>query len=482
MPQVSSNFIDGEWVPAASGSVFPSYNPATAEVTGQFSASGEREAQAAIEAAARAFSGWSDTPPGQRAAILYRAADLLEKSGPDLARLVTTEEGKTLSESLIEVKRSAASLRYYAAEAYNLTGETFPSDEPGSVVSTWREPLGLVSLVTPWNFPLSIPVRKIAPALAAGNTVIFKASSLTPAVGKFIVEILAAAGLPKGVLNYVTGPGAELGNALAAHRRINGISFTGSNPVGNALRQAANPACRVQLEMGGKNPMVVMDDADLDLAAQVTVKGAFGLAGQACTGTSRVIVIEAVLDQFMEKLTARTARLKVGNGLEQGVEMGPLASRKQLETVTNYLKIGQEEGAKLVTGGQRLADNGLEPGYFIAPAIFTGVTPRMRIAQEEIFGPVLSVLTAHDFEEALALANDTRYGLSAAICTRSLATAHRFTRMAQAGMVKVNKPTTGVSLNAPFGGVKDSSSATYKEQGRAALEFYSRVKTVDIGL
>jgi alpha-ketoglutaric semialdehyde dehydrogenase len=482
MPQVCSNFIDGEWVPAAGGKTFSSYNPANGEEIGQYSASGEREALAAIEAAAVSATTWAGTTPGQRAAILYRAADLMERAGDLLTRLITVEEGKTQAESQIELKRSAASLRYYAAEAYNITGETFPSDEPGSVVSTLREPLGIVTIVTPWNFPLSIPVRKIAPALAAGNTVIFKPSSLTPAVGEFIVRILEEAGLPPGVLNFITGPGGELGNSLAAHRQIKGISFTGSNPAGNALRQAANPACRVQLEMGGKNPLVVMDDADLDLAAQVTVKGAFGLAGQACTGTSRVIVIEAVMEAFMERLIARTEKIKVGFGLEKEVEMGPLASRKQLETVLHYLEIGQQEGAQLVTGGQRLETDGLDQGYFISPAIFTGVTSGMRIAQEEIFGPVLAVMVASDFEEALALANATRYGLSAAICTRSLATAHRFTRLAQAGMVKVNKPTTGVSLNAPFGGMKDSSSETYKEQGRAALEFYTRLKTVDMAL
>lgn len=482
MPQVCSNFIGGHWLPAAGEQVFSSYNPATCEEIDQFSVSGESDVLAAIESAAQSFKSWAATTPGQRASILYRAADLMEKEGEHLTRLVTAEVGKTLAESTIELKRSAASLRYYAAEAYNTTGETFPSDEPGSVVSTLREPLGLISVVTPWNFPLSIPVRKIAPALAAGNTVIFKPSSLSPAVGRFIVEILTRAGLPEGVLNFITGPGGEVGNALAANPQISGISFTGSNPVGNALRRAANARCRLQLEMGGKNPMVIMDDADLDLAAQVTVKGAFGLAGQACTGTSRAIVIESVLEPFLERLIARTGKLTVGNGLEKGVEMGPLASRKQMETVMNYLKIGQEEGARLVMGGQPVATGGLTKGYFISPAIFTGVTSRMRIAQEEIFGPVLAVMVARDFAEALALANDTSYGLSAAICTRSLTTAHNFTRGVQAGMVKVNKPTTGVSLNAPFGGFKDSSSATYKEQGRAAMEFYTRLKTVDIAL
>jgi aldehyde dehydrogenase (NAD+) len=295
-----------------------------------------------------------------------------------------------------------------------------------------------------------------------------------------LVEALAEAGLPKGVLIFVTGPGGEVGEILAGHRQVKAISFTGSNPVGNGLQRAAGPYCRTQLEMGGKNPLVIMDDADLDLAAQIAVKGAFGLAGQACTGTSRAIVHEAVYEAFLERLVARTKKLVVGNGLDKGVEMGPLASQKQLDTVLRYLKIGQEEGAQLVWGGERLEEGALARGYFVSPAIFTGVTSQMRIAQEEIFGPVLAVLTARDFEEALALANNTEYGLSAAICTRSLRTANLFAQRIQAGMVKVNKPTTGVSLNAPFGGVKKSSSETYKEQGRAALDFYTRLKTVDI--
>ncbi len=482
MGQISSNYIGGEWMEAANKAGFSSINPANREEIGQFSASSQQDAEAAIEAAGRAFSAWSASSPGSRAAILYRAADLLDQRAKEVARLITTEEGKTFAESSTEVKRSAASLRYYATEAYNITGRTYPSDEPSSFVSTIREPLGVITAVTPWNFPLSIPTRKIAPALAAGNTVVYKPSSLTPAIGKALVEVLVQAGLPKGVLNFVTGSGGEVGHVLAASRQVKAISFTGSNPVGARLQQAAGPNCRVQLEMGGKNPLVVMDDADLDQAAQIAVKGAFGLAGQACTGTSRVIVIETVLPEFLEKLRIHTEQLKVGNGLDQGVEMGPLASQKQLEIVLNFVQIGQKEGAKLVSGGERLEREGLARGYFISPAIFTGVTARMRIAQEEIFGPVLAVISARSFEEAVELANCTRFGLSASICTRNLNYAHRFAKMVQAGMVKVNKPTTGVSLNAPFGGVKDSSSETFKEQGREAIEFYTRLKTIDMAI
>lgn len=482
MGQVNSNYIGGEWVPASNRQIFASYNPATGDELGHYAASGPQDAWAAIKFAEDAFPAWKVTTPGQRAAILYRAADILDRRAAEIAELITREEGKTLAESHIELKRSAASLRYYATEAYNLCGQTYPSDEPGSLLSTVREPLGVVLAITPWNFPLSIPTRKIAPALAAGNTVIYKPASLTPATGCALVEVLAEAGLPPGVLNLLTGPGGDLGQALSSASKIRAISFTGSNQVGNVIQQTAGPGCRTQLEMGGKNPLVVMDDADLDLAVQIAVKGAFGLSGQACTGTSRVVVIEAIMSQFMEKLVARTCQLVIGNGLDKAVMMGPLASQKQLETVLNYIEIGLQEGAQLVYGGQRLRKDALARGYFVSPAIFTGVTAGMRIAQEEIFGPVLSIMTAHSFEEALALANNTQYGLSAAICTRSLATAHRFVQQAQAGMVKVNKPTTGVSLNAPFGGFKKSSSETFKEQGREALEFYTRLKTVDIQL
>ena len=482
MGQVNSNYIGGEWLAASNRQLFASYNPATGDEIGHYSAAGSREALAAIMAAESAFPAWKVSTPGQRAAILYRAADILDRRSAEIADLITREEGKTLAESNIELKRSAASLRYYATEAYNLGGQTFPSDEPGSLLSTLREPLGVVLAVTPWNFPLSIPTRKIAPALAAGNTVVYKPASLTPATGCALVEVLAEAGLPPGVLNLITGSGGELGQTLASGSKIRAISFTGSNPVGNIIQQAAGPNCRTQLEMGGKNPLVVMEDADLDLAVQIAVKGAFGLSGQACTGTSRVIVIESVMDRFVEKLVARTGQLVIGNGLDKAVAMGPLASEKQLETVLNYIEIGVQEGAQLVHGGQRLGEGTLAKGYFISPALFTQVTPDMRIAREEIFGPVLAIMAARNFEEALALANDTEYGLSAAICTRSLATAHRFVQQVQAGMVKVNKPTTGVSLNAPFGGFKKSSSETFKEQGREALEFYTRLKTVDIQL
>lgn len=482
MGQVSSNYIGGEWVEAANKGGFSSINPATGEEIGQFSASTQTDAEAAVEAAGRAFSGWAASSPASRAAVLYRAADLIDQRAPELARLITTEEGKTLTESTTEVKRSAASLRYYATEAYNITGRTYPSDEPGSFVSTLREPLGVITAVTPWNFPLSIPTRKIAPALAAGNTVVYKPSSLTPATGKALVEILVAAGLPKGVLNFVTGPGGEVGQVLATNRQVRAISFTGSNPVGASLQQAAGPGCRIQLEMGGKNPLVIMEDADLDQAAQIAVKGAFGLAGQACTGTSRVIVIETVLPAFLAKLRTRTEQLKLGNGLDRGIEMGPLASQKQFETVLKYVQIGQQEGAKLVSGGEPFDKGELASGYFVTPAIFSEVAPAMKIAQEEIFGPVLAVLSVHDFEEALEVANSTRFGLSASICTRNLSYAHRFAQRVQAGMVKVNKPTTGVSLNAPFGGVKDSSSETFKEQGREAIEFYTRLKTIDMAV
>lgn len=475
------NLIGGRWVESSSDETFASINPADiSDILGYFPRSTIEDARRAIEAARAAQAAWAEAPPARRAEVLYKAAELIEAKGPDLAELLTREEGKTLAESLAEVRRTAANFRFFATQAYLVGGETLPSDDPSTFLYTLREPLGVVSVITPWNFPLSIPSRKIAPALAAGNTVVFKPASLTPLLGLKLGEILQLAGLPNGAINVVVGPATTVGNELVTHCAINAITFTGSYNVGDSIRRRASITCRTQLEMGGKNPIIVLEDADLDVAVSCTVQGAFGLSGQACTGTSRAIVVKKALGQFTEKLIDATRRLKVGSGLKEGVKMGPVADAQQEKTIIEYIEIGKAEGAELLCGGEKLRGGEYDRGFFIEPTIFGRVRPDMRIAQEEIFGPVLAVIEASDFDEAIEIANRVEYGLSASICTRDLGRAQRFARLVEAGMVKVNQPTTGVAINAPFGGMKKSSTETYREQGRIAMEFFTRVKTVSI--
>ncbi|HET9530466.1 MAG TPA: aldehyde dehydrogenase family protein [Blastocatellia bacterium] len=475
------NLIAGRWVASSSGETFDSVNPAdSSDVVGYFQQSTVEEARQAIEAARDAYPSWSETAPSRRAEVLHRAAQLIEANASELARLLTREEGKTLAESAAEVKRTAANFRFYANEAYLMSGETLPSDEPSTFLYTLRMPLGVVSVITPWNFPLAIPSRKIAPALAAGNTVVYKPASLTPLMAIKLGEVLSEAGMPEGVINVITGPASTVGNEMVSNSHISAITFTGSYNVGDLIQHRAETTCRTQLEMGGKNPIIVLEDAELDLAVSCTIQGAFGLTGQACTGTSRAIVVKEVLDEFTEKLIAATARLKIGDGLGEGVKMGPVADAGQEKTILSYIDIGKEEGAELLYGGRKLSGEGYDRGYFIEPAIFGGVRPRMRIAQEEIFGPVLGLIEAEDFDEAIQIANGVEYGLSSSICTRDLRRAQRFARVIEAGMVKINQPTTGVALNAPFGGMKRSSTETFREQGRMAMEFFTRVKTVSM--
>jgi aldehyde dehydrogenase (NAD+) len=475
------NLIGGRWVESTSGETFDSVNPAdTSDVVGLFQQSTAEEARQAIEAASVAYPSWSESSPSRRAEVLHRAAHLLESIAPELARMLTREEGKTLAESAAEVKRAAANFRFYANEAYLMSGETLPSDEPSTFLYTMRMPLGVVSVITPWNFPLAIPSRKIAPALAAGNAVVYKPASLTPLMAIKLGEVLSEAGLPGGVVNVITGPASTVGNEMVSNPHVSAITFTGSYNVGDLIQHRAETTCRTQLEMGGKNPIIVLEDADMDLAVSCAVQGAFGLTGQACTGTSRAIVVKEALDEFTHKLVEATRRLKIGDGLSEGVKMGPVADAQQEKTILSYIEVGKQEGAELLYGGRKLGGDGYDRGYFIEPAVFGGVRPDMRIAQEEIFGPVLAIIEAADFEEAIKIANDVEYGLSASICTRDLRRAQRFARMIEAGMVKINQPTTGVALNAPFGGMKRSSTETFREQGRMAMEFFTRVKTVSM--
>ncbi|GAB7386367.1 aldehyde dehydrogenase family protein [Bacillaceae bacterium] len=476
------NYINGKWVESNSGRTFESVNPANVhDAVGRFQASTKEDAEAAIAAAQEAFPQWAAASPSKRAAIMNKAADWLEERVEQLAEELTREEGKILAQSKMEVKRSAATLRFYAVEGLSFTGETFPNDDRNMIVYTVREPLGVVSVITPWNFPLSIPARKIAPALITGNTVVFKPASDTPLLGLRLIEAFHEAGIPEGVINFVTGAASEVGGPLVSHPAIRAVTFTGSTAAGEAIHRAVSLTTRTQMELGGKNPLLVLEDADLDLAVDLTIKGGFSLTGQACTGTSRVLVKKSLQQAYVEKLVAKTKELVIGNGLAEGTDIGPLANEKQLQTVLEYIEIGKKEGATLVYGGERLTDGDYENGYFVRPAIFTNVTPEMRIAREEIFGPVIAVIGVDRYEEAIAIANDSEYGLSAAIVTRDLALAQRFTREIQAGTVKVNRTTTGNLINAPFGGLKKSSTSTFRESGRVGLEFFTQTKTVYVG-
>lgn len=477
--QTFKNLINGEWVDSASKETFESTNPANmTEVVARFQSSVEEDVVKAIEAAELAFQSWRSVAPSKRSEILYKAADLLEAGLEQYAAELTREEGKTLASSRMEVKRSAQTLRYYASEGLNVSGETLPSDDPTTFVYTKKEPLGVVTVITPWNFPISIPARKIAPALVTGNTVVFKPASDTPLIALRLVEALHHAGLPAGVINFITGSASKTGKPLVTHPAIKAVTFTGSTEAGEKINQSVRLSTRVQLELGGKNPLIVLQDADVDQAAELAIKGGFELAGQACTGTSRVIVMDEVHDCFVDKLIEKTKELRVGNGLTQGVEVGPLANEGQLTNVLSYIDIGKEEGAELVYGGERLSEGEYAGGYYVRPAIFTNVKPKMRIAQEEIFGPVISIIRVNSFQEAIEIANDVEFGLSASICTLDPSLAQYFINHIQSGVVKVNRPTTGNALNAPFGGVKMSSTATYRESGRAALDFYLQEKTV----
>jgi alpha-ketoglutaric semialdehyde dehydrogenase len=472
------NLIGGEWAAAASGKTFDSRNPAdTRDTLGSFAASSGEDVQAAIEAAQRAFAGWRGTAPGKRAQVLTKAAAHLEAHASEIARELTREMGKPLSLAQDEIARTAQTFRFYAVEGQTYTGETFPCDDPDMVVYTQREPLGVVAVISPWNFPASIPARKIAPALVTGNTVVFKPSSDAPLCGLRLAEALVAGGLPSGVLNFVTGSAGAVGAALTSSPLVRAVTFTGSTAAGEQIHASVPMTTRTQMELGGKNPLIVMEDADLDQAVDLAVKGGLSLTGQACTGTSRILVTKQVRAAFLEKLVARVKALKIGDGLQAGIDLGPLATSRQMDTVLSYVEIGRGE-AKLLHGGRRVTGPDFEYGYFVEPAIFTEVTPRARIAQEEIFGPVLAVIDVDSYADAIAIANDTPYGLSAAICTRNPRYVHDFCRDIQSGTVKVNRTTTGNLTNAPFGGYKASTGSGFRESGRVGLEFFTQTKTV----
>ncbi len=473
------NYIGGEWKAPASGERMPSLNPAKrGEVVAMAAASSTADLDAAVQAAESARIAWRKLTGAQRGAMLFKAADLLESRMDTVGRAMTREMGKTLGEAKGETARGAAILRYYAGEGMRPIGDVIPSTDAEALMFTTRAPLGVVGVISPWNFPVAIPIWKMAPALIYGNTVVWKPAVETALTASLVMQCLHDAGFPAGVANMVLGDGAVIGSGIAAHPGINGVTFTGSNRVGKQVGQAALArGAKYQLEMGGKNPIIVAADADLDLAVDATISGGLRSTGQKCTATSRVIVESGVYEAFKEKLLAKVKALRVGDGMDAETWLGPCASGKQYETVMGYINKGIEEGAELLIGGKQPEDPALAEGYYVTPAVFEKVTPAMTIAREEIFGPVLALIEARDMAEAIALANDTEYGLSASLYTRNLGSALSFIQETDAGLVRVNAETAGVELQAPFGGMKGSSSHS-REQGQAAIEFYTSVKTV----
>jgi alpha-ketoglutaric semialdehyde dehydrogenase len=475
------NFIGGQWVSAASGETYTINNPAhKGNVLGGFQVSTPEDARDAVAAAQAALPGWADTPAPARAQVLYRALEILGRRADELARTITTEEGKPLADARGEVKRAMNIIEYAAGEGRRMFGYTTPSELPNTVAYTVRRPLGVVAIITPWNFPIAIPAWKLAPALICGNSVVFKPASSTPLSAVKLAEVFEEAGLPPGVLNLITGPGASVGNALVESPQVHGISFTGSTEIGTDIyARAARLLKKVQCEMGGKNAVILLADADLDKAVGGIVQGAFGSTGQRCTATSRVIVEEPIYEQFMDQLTSSTRNLKIGDGLDPSVDVSPLSSQYQQDKVMEYIGIGTEEGANLVLGGHALSGGIYDEGYYVEPTIFTDVSPDMRIAQEEIFGPVLTVFKARDLDDAVRISNSVKFGLSSSVYTRDIPRAFRYINTVEAGMVHVNAPTLGGEVHLPFGGLK-ASGVGQREQGVEAVDFFSEVITVYI--
>ena len=477
---ICRNFINGRWVESRSGKTVERRNPANLDdLLGLAPLSTRDEAREAIAAARAAFPGWRDTPAPARGRIIAKAALLMEERKEELARVLTREEGKALRDSLGEVQKSINILEFMSGEARRIGGETLPSELPKNFAYTVKQPLGVVAAITPWNFPVSIPCWKMAPALIAGNTVVFKPATLTPFTGAKVVEIFEQAGVPAGVLNMVVGSGGEVGDELIQHPEVRAVSFTGSNEVGSELyAQGARRMKKCQCEMGGKNPLVVLADADLPLAVEATVFGAFASTGQRCTATSRAVVEETIADEFVKLVIERTRKFKVGDGLAFGVDMGPAVDESQMKTDLHYIEIGKKE-AKLLLGGERLRGPEYDKGYFVAPTIFDHVAPDSVIAQEEIFGPVLSVIRCRDFPEALRAANSVRYGLSSSLYTNDAAKIFEFIDRIETGITHINSPTVGGEAQLPFGGMK-ATGVGVREMGRVAIDFYTELKTVYI--
>jgi aldehyde dehydrogenase (NAD+) len=475
------NYINGTWVDSHSGQTISITNPANwNEPVGFVQKSDQNDVSSAVQAAKQANSTWGQLSPIARGAYLEKTARILEERIVDIATTATQEMGKTLVETTGEMGRAIAILKYYAQEGWRKTGDVIPSAEEKNLLYTTRVPLGVVSVITPWNFPIAIPIWKIAPALVFGNTVVFKPAEETSITGIKLVQAFHDAGLPAGVINIVTGKGAEIGPEMVQNPSVNGITFTGSNGVGKGIAmEALSRGCKYQLEMGGKNPAIVLADADLDHAATLVVSGAMKHTGQKCTATSRVIIEASVYEQVKEKILEKVKQIQVGNGLDEDTYMGPVVSSKQQKNVLNMIEKGISEGATLLYGGKILTGGQFDQGYFIEPTLFEDVTNDMSIAQEEIFGPVLCLIKVDSLEDAIQVANDSSYGLSASLFTRDLAKTLQFTQQMEAGLIKVNGESAGVELQAPFGGMKSSSSHS-REQGQAAVEFFTSIKTITI--
>ena len=480
-PRVYKNFINGEWKDSRSAGNHENRNPAnTDELVGMFVSSTSEDVDAAVDAAAAAYKKWRLVPAPKRAEILFRAAELLLRHKEDFAKDMTREMGKVLAEAGGDVQEAIDMTYYMAGEGRRLFGQTTPSELPNKFAMSVRQSIGVCGMITPWNFPMAIPSWKMMPALICGNTVVIKPAEDTPLSVYHLVQMLTEAGLPDGVVNLVSGSGSNVGAPLSKHSDVPVVSFTGSTAVGRLIAQACAPDFKhCSLEMGGKNIIIVMDDANLDLAVDGAIWGGFGTTGQRCTAASRVAVHKSVYHEFISRFVARAKKLKVGNGLDPGIDMGPCINEQQLKTVMDYVQIGQNEGAKLLTGGHRLSDGAYAKGWFHEPTIFGDCSPKMRVAQEEIFGPVVSVIPVSGLEEAIDVANDVPYGLSASIYTHNVNRAFQATRDLFTGIVYVNAPTIGAETHLPFGGTKQTGNG-HREAAIAAIDFYTEWKTVYI--
>ncbi|GIQ69107.1 aldehyde dehydrogenase family protein [Xylanibacillus composti] len=476
-----NNYVNGAWTAPSSEEKSKSINPANMqEIVGLVPDSTLEDLDRAVAAAEAARTVWRKLPGAERGSLLYKAADLLEQRADDIGVTMTREMGKTLPEAKGETLRGVAILRYYAGEGMRKIGDVIPSTDADAFMYTTRSPLGVVGVISPWNFPVAIPIWKIAPALIYGNAVVWKPATETAVTAAKVMACFHDAGFPAGVLNMVVGSGSVIGHGIASHPGIHGVTFTGSNAVGKHVGQAAlSRGAKYQLEMGGKNPIIVAADADLDLAVDAAISGGLKSTGQKCTATSRVIVVKDIYESFKARLVEKVAALKVGDGLDPSTWMGPCANESQMMQVLDYVKKGIEEGAELLVGGQRVEEKGRTNGFYVSPAVFDKVTATMTIAREEIFGPVLALIEVDSFEEAIQVANDSEYGLSASIYTKNIGHILQFVQDMEAGLVRVNAETAGVELQAPFGGMKQSSSHS-REQGQAAIEFFTSIKTVFI--
>ena len=477
--KVYKNFIDGEWVEASTGQTFEDRNPAdTRDVVGIFQRSGKEDVDHAVAAAKQAFAKWRLIPAPRRAEIVYRAAEMLMERKEEFARDMTREMGKILKETRGDVQEAVDTAYYMAGEGRRMFGPTTPSELPNKFAMALRQPIGVCGMITPWNFPMAIPSWKLLPALVCGNTCVIKPAQDTPLSTFNLVRVLYDAGLPKRVINIVTGFGSEVGTPLPEHADVRAISLTGSSAVGRIVgTTAAKSFKRCSLELGGKNPMIVLDDANLDLTIEGGLWEGFGTTGQRCTATSRIIVQKGIYGQFVERYVDRAKRLKVGNGLDETVEMGPAINESQLKTDLSYVDIGKDEGARLKCGGNILDKGVYQHGYFMEPTVFSDVDPKMRIAQEEIFGPVVSIIPCDGLEDAIEIANGVQYGLSSALYTKDVNKAFAAMRDLDAGITYINAPTIGAEVHLPFGGVKSTGNG-HREGGIGAIDFYSDWKSV----